>query len=109
MATKKSASNVPHVKIQKSEDFQTFYINWVQMGVTPWEISLVAGQAFAAGADNLEAEQKARLVFSPLQGKIILAMLEQTLQSYETQFGEVKIPEGMLQNSTANPGGVSGD
>lgn len=78
-------------KFTKAEDFKSFYVNWIQVGSTPFDVFMVIGQAINADT-HYEVEQNARLVFHPAEAKVVAALLQQTVQKYEAQFGEIPDP-----------------
>jgi hypothetical protein len=91
-----ASANAPQIQAHKAADFKTFYVNWVQASFTPFDISLVIGEAFAADTpDTFEVEQKARIIFHPLEAKVVAGMLAQAIRNYEKQVGEVPVPRGL--------------
>jgi hypothetical protein len=78
-------------KFTKADDFKSFYVNWIQVGSTPFDVFMVIGQAINADT-HYDVEQNARLVFHPAEAKVIAALLHQTVQKYEEQFGVIPDP-----------------
>jgi hypothetical protein len=85
-------------EITKSPDFCAIYSNWVQTGYSAHEISLLIGQSFQKDAEILEVDLKARVVFGPLEAKLVFYILGKMIKGYESQFEEIKIPEVVLRN-----------
>jgi hypothetical protein len=75
-----------------ADDFRTIYVNWVQIAAGPIDLSIILSEAHPSGPTGFEVENKTRVMITPLQSKILLAILANTLQGYEAQFGEIKIP-----------------
>jgi len=89
---------VPKSEIAKSPDFCTIYSNWVQTNFSPHEVSLLLGQSFQTSPETVEVELKARIIFGPLEAKLVFFILGKMIKSYESQFPEIKIPEAILRN-----------
>lgn len=87
----------PKLQMHKAADFKSLYVNWVQTSITPFDISLVVGEAVPVDQTTFDVEQKARINFHPIEAKVIAVMLAQALENYETQFGEVTVPSGQVQ------------
>jgi hypothetical protein len=92
------------LKIHKAADFKSLYSNWVQVSASPFDISLVVGEATAPDQATVEVEQKVRIFFHPMEAKSIVAMLTQSLEDYEKQFGEIVTPRGQLQTAPEQEG-----
>lgn len=102
MSAQIPVSSVPpeNLRFTMEPDFHTVYANWVQGTSTPFDISLVIGEAFPPmvpqeGDTTIQVSQKFRLIFSPLEAKMVTAILVQTLRAYERQFGTIAVPEVM--------------
>jgi Protein of unknown function (DUF3467) len=85
------------MQIRKAADFRSIYTNWVQASHTPFDISLTLGEAVSVDANQFEVEQSARVVFSPLEAKIALVMLAGTIKAFESSFGTIVVPPGILR------------
>jgi Protein of unknown function (DUF3467) len=85
-------------EIRRSPDFKSIYANWAQTSFSPYEITLLVGEATQSATPNLvEIEQRARITFSPLEAKLVMAFLQNVLTKYEGQYGRVAIPDIVLQ------------
>ena len=109
MTTKKQTggAQTPKMQVRNSPDFRSLYVNWVQTAVSPMDISMVVGEASPIGSGSFEVEQKARLMLSPLEAKIIVAMLLTAVKGYETQYGEIRVPESLAAQMGQALGGAS--
>lgn len=94
---KKTIAKTEPVKQEftQSPDFESIYANWMQATFSPHEFSLVVGQSFQTAPGVVGIEQKARIMFSPLEGKMLSVILRKILESYETQFGKIIVPHAI--------------
>lgn len=109
-ATKKQEQQEPQVQITprvgRSADYKTIYVNFVQSGMTPYDISLVVGENTGVFGNAMEIELKAKITMSPLEAKVVTEILLDTVQRYEKQFGEIKVAEGLVGGTLPLPEGV---
>jgi hypothetical protein len=97
-----ASADAPNIEMHKAENFKTLYANWVQASFTPFDISLVVGQAMSGNAPStFEVEQKARIIFHPLEAKVVIAMLGKAVETYEKQFGAIPVPGGAVEMAVA--------
>jgi hypothetical protein len=95
MTTKKRKSiSSPKIKqeFSRAPDFRSIYANWVQATFSPHDISMMVGESFQTGPQIVGVEHKARIIFSPLEGKLLSVILRKIVETYETQFGEIVVP-----------------
>jgi uncharacterized protein DUF3467 len=115
MSAKANKKSSPQPQIRNAADFRTIYVNFAQTAANVMDISLGVGEAGPTQAGVAEVEMKARLVMAPLQAKIMLGMLFQVIQQYETQFGKIMIPDAVASQFVApvpdsdNKGSTEGD
>lgn len=70
-------------------DLPAVYANFAIITHSPWEVFL----DFAQILPNLpKARVRTRLVLTPTNAKMLLKALEENLERYETQFGEIALP-----------------
>lgn len=95
-----SAENTPlnsTPMIRQSHDFKSIYANYVQSVFSPLDIVLLFGEVLSVQTDGgFQVETKARVTVTPAEAKILYSVLGNTIANYESRFGEIKIPEGML-------------
>jgi hypothetical protein len=91
--------------ITRSADFRSIYSNWAQCAFSPFDITLIVGEAIPVPAGNFEVEQKARVIFHPAEAKVIAWMLLDTVKKYEDNFGKVAIPPGVASSGGEPLGG----
>jgi len=80
------------VEIKKSADFKSIYVNWAQGTSSPYDVLLNLGEASPGDSGGTDVEHKVRVIFSPLEAKMVAYILAKTLQEYEAQFGTIMIP-----------------
>lgn len=79
-------------EIKQSADFRSIYANWVQGSFGPHDIWVIVGESFPTGPESVGVEQKARIIFSPLEAKMLTIILRKIVEAYEDQFGKLVIP-----------------
>jgi hypothetical protein len=95
MTTKKKKVVLPPTpkqEITKSADFKSYFANWVSATFSVHEVSMVIGESFQTGPETVEVSQKARVIFSPVEGKLLMVILRKIVDAYEVQFGRINIP-----------------
>lgn len=79
------------VKIEIPPDLDATYANFAVISHSPSEIVI----DFARVLPNTPtAKVHARIVTTPLNAKLLLRALQQNLERYEAQYGEIRIPSG---------------
>lgn len=89
---KPAAKPAAKQEIKQSADFKSIYANWVQGSFSPHEIWVLIGESFPNGPQSVSVEQKARLIFSPLEAKLLSIILHKIVSAHEEQFGTLLIP-----------------
>jgi hypothetical protein len=89
---KTAAKPAPKQEFKKSADFVTIYANWISVTFTPHDFSLTLGQTNQVNSELVEIEHRGRVLFSPLEGKLLSVILRKIVDSYETQYGKLVIP-----------------
>ena len=84
-------AEIKKITISVPEDLSARYVNMSYISHTPQEFVL----DFATIMPGIK-EQKinTRLVFSPLGAKLLVQALNENLRRFESNFGEIKIPQG---------------
>jgi hypothetical protein len=71
-------------------DLAATYANFAVITHSPWEVFL----DFAQILPNVpKARVQARLVLTPVNAKMLLKALEENIARYETQYGEIVLPQ----------------
>jgi len=78
------------VKMEVPPDISAVYSNFAVISHTPAEVVI----DFACVLPNLpRARVGSRIVTTPVNAKLLLRALKENLERYETQFGEIKLPD----------------
>jgi len=91
-----SGSHIEFVVPDPDETLFTAYANNVQVGYSHFDMRLMFGEIIETTPEKIVVEQRAQITISYLQAKLLLMMMAQALQNYESQFGEVKLLPGMV-------------
>jgi hypothetical protein len=79
------------VNIELPPDLDAIYANFAVISHSPSEVII----DFARVLPNTpKSKIYARIVTTPLHAKLLLQALQQNLERYEAQFGEVRLPSG---------------
>jgi hypothetical protein len=77
-------------KIYLPKDQEPTYANLVRISHTAAEVIMDYARFFPG---DVNAKVVSRVVVSPLSAKLLLRALSENLAKYESQFGEVEIPQ----------------
>jgi hypothetical protein len=103
--TKNVSQISPHqMQFINAPNFVSLYTNNIGLSMSTFDLSLIFGELTEATAEIATVERKARVTMSHLQAKILLAVLAQQLQVYETQNGPIPIPPGLEELIPVNKG-----
>jgi Protein of unknown function (DUF3467) len=83
-------------KVVKVSDYKAMYANFIQTGYTAFDISVNVGETAGSQEGRLLIEMKGRISMAPLEAKMLLAMLNSTIENYERQFGAITVPPGVF-------------
>jgi hypothetical protein len=84
---------------RKSDGFKSFYANNTAFATSAFDFSMTFGEIAGVEGDHLLVDQHVRIIMAPLHMKIVLMLMLQQLKQFEQQFGEIKIPAGVIQAS----------
>jgi hypothetical protein len=80
-----------HVNLEVPPDLEAIYSNFALITHSASEIII----DFARVLPNTPtARVYARIINTPLHAKLLLRALQENLDKYESQFGEIKLPDG---------------
>jgi hypothetical protein len=85
------------------EGFVTVYSNNVAITANFFDVAMVFGETVGQDGDKVTVDQRARVVMTPSQTKILIAALIQQMLSYEQLFGEIVIPPGIVSDLASEP------
>lgn len=79
------------INIEVPPDLDATYANFAMITHSPSEIVI----DFARVLPNApKSKVHARIVTTPMHAKLLLKALNENLEKYESQFGEIKLPSG---------------
>lgn len=96
------AQRVPDMEVEKSEDFKEIHVDGLFGGLDPNGAKFTvytqerepkmkeSGKPGEMVLDKIKYELQAELHMSPVQFKSIAKWMEQKLEEYESQFGEIE-------------------
>ena len=96
---------VRQINVELPDDLKVTYANMVRVAHTPGEFILDFSSILPG---DTKPKVSARVVMAPLGLKLLLKALAENITRYETNFGEIKLPDSHtladdLFNNTANP------
>jgi len=96
---------VRQINVELPDDLKVTYANMVRVAHTPGEFILDFSSILPG---DTKPKVSARVVMAPLGLKLLLKALAENIARYETNFGEIKLPDSHtladdLFNNTANP------
>jgi hypothetical protein len=92
MAQPNPNPNQAQISIELPADLEAVYSNFAIINHSPSEMVL----DFARLLPNVpKAKIYTRIVMTPLNAKLLLQALQDNLNKYEEQFGEIRMPQGV--------------
>ena len=85
----------PETQIVYPPDFKLLYVNHIQSTFTTFDLSFSMGEAVGVEGDKFIIQAKARVTMSPVEAKIFLKILTDTIKNFESQVGTIVVPTGM--------------
>jgi hypothetical protein len=79
----------PSVQISRSSEFKDIYSNFVRLGVSGADLSIIFGKLVENEVGMQMVEDQAVVRMSPHQFKTFLSQANKTLEAWETTFGAV--------------------
>jgi hypothetical protein len=78
----------------QSEKFTSIYSNTTNLEVTPWDFKFIFGRLVKPAEGNVpKIENLTEVIMSPQHAKALFALLNNHIQEYEKQVGEIKLPQ----------------
>ncbi len=78
----------------ESPQYTEFYTNFAECGFTPWDIRLLFCQTGETGLTKM-----ATVIMAPAMVKALVNLLNVNLKGYETDNGEIKLPESLVRQA----------
>ena len=94
-----SSSNLGPIT-RRGPEFRTIYSNNSGFSINPFDFAFTLNEVTQNEKGEIFVDQKARVVMSPLHAKVFTIVLAQNLKNFESQFGEIVIPEGVIASPT---------
>jgi len=91
--------NQPKIKYIESDNKFNAYTNHTGISVSVFDLRLIFGQNVpeeSPGATEVTVARLGSVLMSPLHAKLLCANLQTNIQTYESMFGEIKIPVQVL-------------
>ncbi len=79
------------INIEIPPDLEAIYANFAVISHSPSEIVIDFARVLPR---MVRAKVHARIITTPMHAKLLLRALQQNLERYEAQFGEIQIPSG---------------
>ncbi|MHB1815743.1 MAG: DUF3467 domain-containing protein [Steroidobacteraceae bacterium] len=88
---------------RRAPDHKTVYSNVIRTGITPFDIRIVFGQVAEPipGTPAQQVEELATVIISPEEAKAMIPFLEQAVQVYEEQYGQIRDVTSRLETMKA--------
>jgi hypothetical protein len=86
----------PEFAYAKDAQFRSVYSNNVIFGSTAFDFSMTFAEIMEVAPDALhvKADERVKVVMSPLHFKIFAAVCAQNVKNYEDRFGPIQLPGG---------------
>ncbi len=84
-------------------DARNLYVNSTEFAITPWDIQMQLNHVHAE-ASALIIEQVATVSMSPQHAKAFAIALASNVREWESNYGEITLPEGVILKATATGG-----
>lgn len=81
----------PKIQLTSSPDYREGYANSVQVRLSLWDFFLVFGTVNQASPESVNIRNFQGIYLSPQQAKALANLLQQNIQQYEANFGEIKL------------------
>ena len=81
----------------QAPDFKSIYTNFVNAAFSPLDIFLILGEAMGVGPDGKPTVlQRAKVIMSPVEAKIVAAIFAQTVANFEKQYGKIEVAKEFM-------------
>lgn len=92
-----STRTMAHVR---SEKYVSFYSNFAQCAITPWDIRIVFGEIGEIDPDAPAIADLASVILTPQIAVALVRVLNGNITAYEQQYGKIQMPSGMPTSET---------
>jgi hypothetical protein len=79
----------------RSAEFKSIYANFARINFNAFEVSMLFGHAgvMPEKQDTATVEMTARVTLSVIEAKLLMQMLNSTIENFEKKYGRVTIPD----------------
>ena len=101
-------AEIKQIKIRLPEDLSPVFVNLARVSHTPGEFVM----DFSSILPGVEIHNVvSRLVLSPLGAKSLMQVLSESVRSYESKFGEIRMPHppSLAEDLFGQPGNPSSE
>jgi hypothetical protein len=91
MSENPAANAVHALPLEYPSNLEPIYVNLAMIAHSPVEVVIDFARILPA---MIKARVCSRVILSPLGAKILSRALAENIAKYETQFGEIRVPEG---------------
>ena len=86
--------------IRRAPDYKVYYANQSRARMSGSDIQVFFGMLVdEPGTTNLFNDEMMSVILAPQHAKLVALAFTAVIQAYESQFGEIKLPEGMQQRA----------
>jgi len=88
---------MPEIEYLFAQDFKMIYVNHIQASFSPFDITFNMGEALGASTNGkFSIQQKTRVTMAPLEAKIFLKILTDTIANFEKSIGPITVPPNVM-------------
>jgi hypothetical protein len=91
----KDEMQISDIERRPVENFANFYVNNANVSSAFYDLSIIFSEIQAGPTEALVLD-KCRVTMSPAHAKALGLALTENIRRWEAQFGEIKLPEGMV-------------
>lgn len=102
-AKKEGTLQVSDLERRRSDGFSAFYVNNANVSSAFYDLSIIFSE-IQAGPNEAIILDKCRVTMSPAHAKALAIALAENIRRWEAQFGEIKLPEGMVATDAGTSG-----
>jgi hypothetical protein len=96
------AVDINSLPLTNPDSVPSVYCNNANIAIAPWDIRLIFSEIVIAGNTEKPAQVlRANIAMNPAHAKALAAALTAAVAGYETQFGQIKMPDMKSPTSAA--------
>jgi len=103
VATAPTPNDRAEIAITRAEHYRQIYINNMRAGFTQYDVQISVARLAEIAPLKYVMEEQAMLLMAPAQALAMIEVLRKTIESYEQQFGAIKLaPDSVRQIANAD-------